>query len=228
MALSNATFTDIGGSVSDLFAGLGASEKGALQAQGLDITAEGTDISAESTKITAEGLRTKAAGDIAESNNYDIAANLAGANEAFTEQSTRIQQAQLARSTTQAIGTEEAGVAGAGFSSGGSAGDLLRSSMSQGALARGVMAQQGVITEAGFTEQQQSFETMAATGRATAASELDIAGQTDTIAGQQTDIANQQRQLAVATQTAADNQATGDFVSSAVKGVAAVATLFLK
>jgi hypothetical protein len=46
MALSNTAFSDIGGSVSDLFAGFGASAKGALQAQGLDITAAGTDISA--------------------------------------------------------------------------------------------------------------------------------------------------------------------------------------
>lgn len=227
MALSNATFSDLGGSVSDLFAGFAASAKGSLQAQGLDITAEGTDISAESSQISAESLRTKAAGDIAESNNYDIAANLAGANEAFTEQSTRVQEAQQARQVTQAIGGQEAGTAAAGFSSSGSAGDLIRMSASQGALARGVLAQQGTITEAGYTEQQQSFETMAATGRATAASELDIANQTDTIAGQQTNIANQQRQLAVATQNAANNQATGDFISSAIKGIAAVASVAL-
>jgi hypothetical protein len=176
-------------------------------------------------KISAESLRTKAAGDIAESNNYDIAANLAGANEAFTAQSTRVQEAQQARQVTQAIGGQAAGEAAAGFSSGGSAGDLLRSSASQGALARGVLAQQGVITEAGYTEQQQSFETMAATGRATAASELDIAGKTDTIAGQQESIADQQRALATQTQNAANNQATGDFIGSVIKGISAVASL---
>lgn len=227
MALSNATFTDAGGAVSDLFAGFAASSQGALQAQGLQITAEGTDIGAESTEITAESLDTKAAGDIAEANNYDIAANLAGANEAFTAQSTRVQEAQEARSVTQTIGGQEAGVAGAGFSSGGSAGDLLRSSASQGALARGVMAQQGVITEAGYTEQQQSFETMAATGRATAAAETAEATQTEGIATQQQGIAAQQEELAAETQSAANTKEIGDFVSSAVKGAAAIATLAL-
>jgi hypothetical protein len=61
---------------------------------------------------------------------------------------------------------------------------------------------------------------MATTGRATAASEFDIATKTDTIAAQQD-------RLTLDTQNAANNQATGDFISSAIKGAAAVATLFV-
>jgi hypothetical protein len=56
---------------------------------------------------------------------------------------------------------------------------------------------------------------------------MDIANQTDTIATQQDAIAAQQDQLATATQNAANNQASNDFISSALKGVAAVASLVL-
>lgn len=227
MAVSNSTFSDLAGAASDLFAGMGASAKGALQAQGLQITAAGTRISAQSTRLSAEGLRLKAGGDLAEAQNYDMAGDLATANEAYTAQSTRIQEAQTQRQITQTIGGQRASVAAAGFSSGGSAGDIMRDSANQGALAKGVLAQQGVITEAGFDEQAKSFATMAAAGRATAAGEMDIANQTDTIAGQQDTIAGQQDQLAVQTQNVANQQATGDFVSSAIKGAAAVATLFI-
>jgi hypothetical protein len=225
--ISNSTFNNLGGSVSDLFAGFGASASGSLKAQGLQITAAGTRIRAESTLLSAQSLRTKAQGDLAEAGNYDLASTLATANEQYTAQSTRVQEAQTQRQITQTIGGQQASVAGAGFTSGGSAGDLMRDSASQGALAKGVLAQQGTITEAGFTEQAQSFTTMANTGRATAASEMDIANQTDTIAGQQDAIANQQDQLATATQNAANSQATGDFIGSALKGAAAVASIAL-
>lgn len=227
MALSNTTFTDMGGAVSDLFAGFGASAKGKLQADGLRLTAQGTRIGAQSTRLSADSLRTKARGDIAEADNYDLASGLARQNEAYTDQSTRVQVAQQDRQLTQAIGGVKAGVAGAGFTEGGSAGDILRDSASQGALARGVLLQQGTISEAGFEEQAKSFDTMSAAGRATAASEFDIANKTDVIAGQQDQIAAGQDQLAIDTQKVADQSATGDFISSAIKGVAAVATLFM-
>jgi hypothetical protein len=223
--LSNATFSNLGGAAADLFAGLGASDKGALQAQGLRLTAQGTRIGAQGTRLTAEGLRIKAGGDLAEASNYDAAGVLARQNEDYTAQSTRVQEAQLSRQITQTIGGQRASVAAAGFTSGGSAGDIMRDSASQGALARGVLAQQGMITEEGFDEQAKSFQTMAAAGRTTAAGEMDIAGKTDIIAGQQDVLAAGQDQLALDTQKIANQQATGDFISSALKGAAAVASL---
>jgi hypothetical protein len=224
---SNATFTDIGGAVSDLFAGFGASAKGALDASGLRITAQGTRISAASTRISADSLRTQASGNLAEASSYDQASALATANEQYTEQSTRVQEAQQARQVTQTIGGQQASVAGAGFASSGSALDIMRDSASQGALARGVLGQQGAITEAGYTEQANSYTTLANAGRATAASEMDMATQTDAVAGQQDQLAASQDQLAVQTQQAANKAASGDFISSALKGVAAVASVVL-
>lgn len=226
MAFGASTVSDIGGAVDSLFAGIGAEQKGELQAQGLRITAQGTRITAEGTRLSADSLRTKAKGDLAEASNYDLAAGLAQANEAFTAQSTRIQDAQTARQETMAIGGQRAAVAGAGFASSGSALDIMRDSASQAALQRGVLQQQGVITEAGYEEQAKSFQTMATAGRETAASEYDIANKTDVIAGQQDQIAAQQDVLAQKTQDAANTEAMGDFIGGALKGAAAIATLF--
>jgi|SRR6185312_1198168 len=227
MAISNATFSDISGAVSDIFAGMGAADKAALQAQGLRITAQGTLITAQGTRLNAESLRTKAAGDIAEASNYDLASTLAEANKAYTDQSTRLQQSQLNRNITQTIGGQQAGVAASGFGAGGSAAYLLRDSQAQGALAKGVLAQQGVITEAGYEQQAQSYTTLANAGRATAAAEMDMASKTDTIATEQDALAVQQQQLANQTQDVGNKEADMDFFSGAIKGVSAIASIFI-
>lgn len=169
--LSNATFTDIGSAVSDLF----------------------------SSSETASGLRIKAAGDIAEGKSYDLAATLAGENEQFTEQSTAIKEMQAQREANLQIGGERAAIAASGFEASGSALDILRDSASQAALQRQVLGQQGLITEAGYKEQQQSYETMSAAAKSAAAQEESLADKTSEFGG----------------------------ISAAIKGVSAVASLFM-
>lgn len=267
MALGSNTFSSASGAVSDLFAGFGALDQGNLRAQGLNITAagtrtqaagtevmaagtrvqaQGTRIGAEGTELSAESLRIKAGGDLAEAQNYDLAATLARQNETYTDFSTRVQAAQESRTITQTIGGVRANTGAAGFTSGGSSMDILRDSARQGALALGTLRMQGAINEAGFEEQAKSYETMSAAGRATAAGEQDIATRTDTIAGQQrgladqqdtiagqqdqiaqqqNQIAAQQDQLASDTRSAASKAATGDFITGAIKSVAAVASI---
>ena len=170
MALGAATFNDIGGAVSDLF----------------------------SSQETAAGLNIKAQGDIAEGQEYTLAAGLAGQNEQFTEQSTAIKEMQAEREANMTIGAQKAGVAASGFEEGGSALDLLRDSASQAALQRQVLGQQGLITEAGYQEQQQSYQTMASAATTAASEEQSLASKTEEF---------------------------GD-ISAAIKGAAAVATLF--
>jgi hypothetical protein len=185
MAVSASIFSSLGGSVSDLFGGIGAISQANLKAQGLDIQAQG---------------------DLAEATNYDAAAVLAGQNAQFTQSSTAIKQAQIDRQTTLAIGGQQADVAAGGFSSTGSALDLMRDSASQGALTKAVAGQQGLITEAGYQEQQKSYQTMSDAARATASGLEDIANQTrnsGTITG------------------------IGDFISGAIKGVGAIASIAL-
>jgi hypothetical protein len=107
------------------------------------------------------GDYTKMKGDYAEAVNYNIAANFANQEAAFTKQSTAIQEFQAQRNLYQSLGSTEAQVAGAGFAAAGSGLDILRDSASQGALQQAIIERQGLITEAGYKEQAQSYENMA-------------------------------------------------------------------
>ena len=80
------------------------------------------------------GAEAKAGFDIAEGQEYDIAAQLARKNEEYTKYSTAIKDAQADREAALSIGRTHAEVAGAGFSESGSALDILRSAGSQAAL----------------------------------------------------------------------------------------------
>jgi hypothetical protein len=134
MAFGNATFSDIGTAVSDIFA-----------AQGDVLKAKGAEF---------------------EQKSYLEAADLAKQNEQFTEMSTAIKESQADRNLYQALGQTKADVAGAGFAQSGSALDILRESASEGAMTKAVLGEQGLITEAGYKEQAQSYTDMAsAAGR---------------------------------------------------------------
>ncbi len=134
-----AAFSDLGQAVSDIFSGYAAETAANLKAQGLSITAfgeraqtdlqaKGLDISAAGIRTQAQGLRIKAAGDIAEGEQYDLAATLARQNEAYTERSTAIQSMQLDREITATIGGARADIAASGLKESGSAIYLLGAS----------------------------------------------------------------------------------------------------
>lgn len=138
---------------------------------------------AVSDLFAAEGDRAKAAGDRTEGVDYGLASDLAGQNEQFTETSTAIKEAQQARQVTMGFGKESADVAGAGFAASGSALDLMRDSAAQGALTHAVLGQQGLITEAGFKEQQEAYTNMQGAANAAANAEDNAATGADISAG---------------------------------------------
>jgi hypothetical protein len=207
------TVSDIGGAVSYIFGAFGAETSADLKARGLDIQAQGT-------RISAQSLLLKSQGDLAEASQYDLAQALATQNANYTKASTAISAAQQDRQITMTIGGEKAAVGGSGLAESGTALDLLRDSASQGALARATLVTQGQIVEAGFEEQAKSFAVMSAAARQTAAGEAQMSGE-------EQGIATQQEQLAADTRAAGRQAATGDFISGALKGVAAIATLAL-
>jgi hypothetical protein len=125
---------------------------------------------------TADSLRLKAKGDIVEAGNYDLASTLAKQNEKFTEQSTAVKQLMAQRQEYLGIGQERTEIAGAGFTESGSALDLLRSSASQGAMQKQLIGQQGLITEAGYTEQATAYTNLASYAREAADKENSMAG----------------------------------------------------
>jgi hypothetical protein len=144
---------------------------------------------AASDLFAAQGDKAKAQYDFAEASNYGLASDLATQNEKFTETSTAIKEAQQQREMMNTLGGQQADVAGAGFAESGSALDLLRDSASQGALTHAALAQQGLITEAGYKEQAQSYQTMqtaatqAGDAENNAATFADITGAIKGIAG---------------------------------------------
>lgn len=176
MAISSSTFTDIGGAVSDLFA-------------------------ADADRTKAQADIVKSQGDALEAANYGEAADFATQNVGYTQQATQLKEVQQQRQITQTLGTQQAQVAGAGFASSGSALDLLRDSAAQGALSKAVLGNQGLITEAGYQEEAQSYTNMSKAA--------DFAVQGDELAAQ-----------------AENEQANGADIAGAIKGVAAVASVF--
>lgn len=141
---------------------------------------------AVSDLFSADALRTKAAGSRIEAQEYDLAGQLSLQNKQFTETSTAIKDMQAERGIEKTLGQQQADVAASGFTAGGSALDILRDSASQGALTRAVLGQQGLIEEAGYQEQSQSYQLMASASRMAADADeraADNAGITAAIKG---------------------------------------------
>jgi len=130
---------------------------------------------AASDLFAVDAYKAKAEGNRLEAQEYDLASALATQNAQFTETSTAIQTAQQQRQVYQAMGAQRAGVASSGFASSGSALDLMRDSAAQGSLTKAVMGQQGLIEEAGYKEQAQSYQLMAQGARLAADANEDAA-----------------------------------------------------
>jgi hypothetical protein len=243
--LANSTFTNLGGAVSDIFAGFGAKAQADLAAQGLTIQAFGTrqqtalqkqgmDISAQGIETQATGLRIKAQGDIAEGQEYDLAAALARKNEDYVRESEAIQSMQLDREIAGTMGTQIATAGGSGLKVSGSVIDMLADSHAQGALAHAVLEKQSNIQVEAYDEQAKSYDVMSGAARMAATGEKSIADAQDKIADETRGLgvetarigsitADAQEGLAAQTKAAGDQAATGDFVGSLLKGAAAIA-----
>jgi hypothetical protein len=138
--------------------------------------------SAVSDLFAASGAKLKEQGDLAEQQQYTEAAGFAEQNVGFTQQSTAIKEMQTEREVQKSLGQTRADTAGAGFAESGSSLDILRESASQGALQKSVLGTQGLITEAGYQEQADSYKTMAGAA-GLAAQEEENAAKGDEIAG---------------------------------------------
>jgi ATP/maltotriose-dependent transcriptional regulator MalT len=104
----------------------------------------------------AAGSEAAAQGDFLAAKYYADAADIAMTNKQLSEQSTKLQEAQLQRKIFKATGTQQTQVAGANLQ-GGSAGDLMRESIQQGALAKGVLSQQGKITSNSYQQEADAL-----------------------------------------------------------------------
>lgn len=113
----------------------------------------------------------RAEGNRLQAEQYDLAREYSLQNKQFAETSTAIKSLQTQRSVESVIGQQQADVAAGGFAAKGTALDLLRDSMSQGALTKAVVEQQGLIEEAGYQQQADSYAIMAKSARLAAEAE---------------------------------------------------------
>lgn len=143
-----------------------------------------------------------------EGENYGRAGELALLNKTFAETSTQIQLAQSDRAVTMALGGIRATVGGSGLRESGSALDILSASAGQGALERAVLEQQGLITSAGYQEEADVYANMVEASKvAVEASKLSSEGH-------------------LKAAEAEEDAEMGHYIGGALKGVAAVASLF--
>lgn len=194
---------DFGAAASDLFAA------DALRSKSDADLAQG-----RAARVAGQADRVKSQGDLVEGEAYGKAATLADLNAQFTEQSTAIQTAQADRALFGTMGEARADIAGSGGTEGGSAGDILRASASQGALNRAVLGQQGLITEAGYQEQGDSFRSLQTVAG--------FASQQDELAAQGQDIAAASYDKAA---EADQRAAKGKDISAIISGIAGVASI---
>lgn len=111
--------------------------------------------------FSAFGDIDKMKADELEQQQYEQAAQFAGQEAQFSQDSTAIQVAQKNRETTMAMGRTMSEVAGAGFAASGSALDIMRSNAQQGALAQAVTSENGMIQTQGYEQQEASYNIMA-------------------------------------------------------------------
>ena len=120
---------------------------------------------AVSDLFAADAYRMRAKGNRLQAQQYELARGYSLENEQFTKTSTAIKEQQAQRSIQSALGQQATDVAAAGFEASGSALDLLRDSAAQGALTKETLGQQGLIEEAGYKEQADSYAIMAQSAR---------------------------------------------------------------
>lgn len=182
---------DVGGAVNSLFAGFGAQAR------------------AGSFRTRAQGDILRGEGALIEASNYQRAEDLARTNEEYVKESTAIQQAQADREILLNRGKAVAAAGESGVTQGGSALDILAANASQGELQKQVLAKQGLITEAGYEEQAQSY------GAMVNAANIAVQGEYEAYKGD------------LAAASSEDTTAKGSFIGAAIKGVAAVASIAL-
>lgn len=149
-------------------------------------------------------------GNAAQAKDFQGASTLATQNAQLAAASTRIQATQTARSVAQSLGTTNADVAGAGFTTSGSALDILKSSASQGALAKSLVNIQGAINENSYAAQAGAYS-----GEATAAKEASTAGTIGAIGAIGGALVSGTNQLASAGKTVVDGY---DYVTGLFSG----------
>lgn len=137
------------------------------------------DAAQEAANATAAGLT--AQGDLGEGAAYGSAYQIAQQNAVLAGVSGDISELQQQRQVSQAIGTQQAGVAANGFKSAGSAISLLKSSLQQGYIGKQLIETQTGIQQGGFLEAGAASQAEQSAAN-TAAASADVLGAAESTA----------------------------------------------
>lgn len=201
MAISAAGLGSLGGAVSDIFGGASqfAIAKGYKTAAGAYLGA--ADIYKQQAGVYGE-----------QAGVYGQMGVQSGVNAGIAAGGARLQQIQAEREIYRTIGGQRSDVASAGLEASGSALDILRDSTSQGHLKMSVLRSQGQLEQAGYKEEQLSYQAMGKASEAAAAGSLAQASNAVGQAG-----------VATSQASAAKTSGAGGILGGILKGVGAVA-----
>lgn len=189
MAISSSNIGQLGGAVSEIFGGASS----IISAGGYKAAQRAYEKSAE---IYADQGKL-----------YDQMGVQSGANAKIADAGSRIKQMQTEREVLTTLSGQKADIAGTGLASSGSALDIIRSSAQQGALDVALGRISGELEQAGYREEQLSYQAMGKASQAAAAAATGQAG------------------AAGAQATAAKVSGGGGILGGLLKGASAVASI---
>ena len=117
-----------------------------------------------------------------EAASYNSAAAVARQNERLAAASGQLEQAKIGLDVSKTIGSQQAGIAAAGFSSGGTALSLMRSSQRQGIIDQQTAGVNSEIQQGGFEQQGLAADAEAKAAATSAATASSLSATASTVA----------------------------------------------
>ncbi len=140
--------------------------------------------------LTATGDLAASAGYTSEAGTYSSAAAIARQNETLAGAAGTIEQAQIGLQVGRTIGSQQAGIASAGFGSGGTALNLMRASQRQGVLEQQLTGVNSTMQQMGYEEQATAATAESQAASTSAATSLTAAAAANSAAATATAVGN--------------------------------------
>jgi len=146
-----------------------------------DLTSNITNAVTQYGQSQASALAAQGYGE--EATSYTSAAAIARQNETLAGAAGQVEQAQIGLEVGRTIGSQQAGIAAAGFGSGGTALALLRANQRQGTMEKQLAGVNTSLQQAGFEQQATAAEAEARAASTSAATSASLAATSSTVAG---------------------------------------------
>ena len=146
-----------------------------------DLTSNITNAVTNYGQAQAQSLAATGYGE--EATSYTNAAAIARQNERLAGAAGQVEQAQIGLEVGKTIGTQQAGIAAAGFGSGGTALSLMRASQRQGTIEKQLAGVNTEIQQTGYEQQAQAAEAESRAATTSSQQAGALAATSSTVAG---------------------------------------------